>query len=149
MPDKIIASPGGDGIRVGFRYMPEDYEPVGDEVVVAHPPDPDLMVWDAAIGGPRAKTEDESADAARQQTLQRLAGSAENELAATFVNPNDVLGLLSSVVKRLVDEAPVTLDPQEQAALDLLHGEYGNAVAKKAEVAATDPKDLDDIRWRE
>ena len=152
MADKIIASPGGDGKRVGYRYMPEDYEPVEGEAVLPVPPDPDLLVWDHALGGPRAKTDEERADEARQEALERLASEATTALgipSGPFINPDDVLGLVASVLKRMVDEAPVTLDPREQAALDLLHGEYGNAVAKKAEVAQADPKDLDDIRWRE
>ncbi len=150
MPEKIIASPAGDGVSVGYRYMPEDYEPVEGECVVAHPPDPELQVWDPVIGGPRAKTEEEIAQEARQGALERVAAEGASSYASTFVDTNDVVGLLSSLVKRLVQASPdvlAQLAQEEADALAVLDAGYSQGVTVKGEIETTPPDQLDDIHW--
>ena len=141
-------NPPADGEPIGWHYRASEEECEGGEVYVEELPQGlSEPRWDASEGKPRIRTEGEMAEAEREATLFRIAGQAEASLGHQFVNPNDVLGLVASLLYRTREG--IDLSPEEEQALASLNQMYEHAAAKKEEVEAAEPKDLGSIQWSE
>jgi hypothetical protein len=133
-----------DGEPIGWHYRASADECEGGEVYVEDIPEGmSEPRWDGEK--PRFRTDEEIAEDARQTTLQRVAAQAEESMAGIFVNPNDVLGLVAAVLYKT--QAGEALTPEEQQAMAYLNQQYEHGLAKKAEIASADPKDLEAIEW--
>ena len=146
--------PPQDGQPVGWRAVAEQGELMPHEVYVEDIPDGMAEPrWDEAESKPRFRTDGELAEEARALTTQRVAMEAAESMGVPggpFIDANDVIGLEASILKRVIDRlGDEILDPQEQAALDLLHEQYLTGIATKQEIRDAAPEDLPAIRWRD
>lgn len=138
--------PPQDGEPIGWHYRASPDECEGGEVYLEELPEGlSEPRWDASRGAPRARTEEELIQEARDQTLERIAEEAAASLSSQFVNPNEVIGLLANVLFKQQNGEDLTA--QEQGALSLLKDEYGKAPIKKREIREAPPESLSSISW--